>query len=165
MKQMLILIVSLSLLSAAFGQAEYYEQLNNLYRKSVPFIDATELKEKIENEEKVYLLDTRPFEEFKVSHLEGARQVGYESFRIREVKDIPEDATIVVYCSLGIRSEEVGEKLIEKGFENVFNLYGGMFEWYYQECPVVDMNNKETDKIHAYNADWARWLRKGEAVY
>ncbi len=165
MKKIFLLIIFFLGLFSISGQDDYYDRLNNLYRMSVPLIDARELNEKIEKEEKIYLLDTRPFEEYKNSHLKGARQVGYESFRIRDVKDIPHNSIIVLYCSLGVRSEEIGEKLIDKGYKNVFNLYGGMFEWYYQGFPLVDMNKKETDKIHAYNTEWARWLRKGTAVY
>jgi rhodanese-related sulfurtransferase len=39
-----------------------------------------------------------------------------------------EDATILVYCAVGIRSALVGYLLLNQGYKNVFNL-GGYSEW------------------------------------
>ena len=39
-----------------------------------------------------------------------------------------EDATILVYCAVGIRSALVGHLLLNQGYKNVFNL-GGYSEW------------------------------------
>ena len=76
------------------------------------------------------LLDAREEKEFKVSHLKNAICVGYDNFKLKEtLEKLPEDKNtkIVVYCSLGIRSETVAHKLIEAGYTNIYNLYGGIF--------------------------------------
>jgi rhodanese-related sulfurtransferase len=45
------------------------------------------------------------------------------------VADLPREAPVIVYCSVGYRSEKIGEKLQKLGFQNVHNLYGGIFQW------------------------------------
>jgi rhodanese-related sulfurtransferase len=76
---------------------------------------------------KAILLDAREEKEYKVSHLKEAICVGSDNFDLNKtLAKLPKDKTakIVVYCSLGIRSETVAHKLIQGGYTNVFNLYG-----------------------------------------
>jgi rhodanese-related sulfurtransferase len=113
----------------------------------------------------VFLLDAREREEYEVSHLKNARFVGFKEFDIESVKDISKNAPIVVYCSIGVRSEKIGEKLLAAGYTNVRNCYGSIFEWVNQGNVVVDMDNKPTQKVHAYNKKWGVWVKKGERVY
>lgn len=70
-----------------------------------------------------------------------------------------------MYCSLGIRSEHIAEKLKKRGYTSVYNLYGGIFEWKNKDYKVYDSNEKETDNIHAYSKAWSKWLKKGNKVY
>ena len=109
-------------------------------------------------------LDAREKEEFEVSSIQGAMPVGYDDFKIRHLKDLPQDTLIVVYCSVGYRSEKVTQKLLKAGYSNVYNLYGGIFEWVNQGNPTYH-EEKVTLKIHAYDRIWGQWLEKGEKVY
>jgi rhodanese-related sulfurtransferase len=68
------------------------------------------------------LLDAREKAEFDVSHLQGGRWVGYNAFQISSVSDIPKDQPIVIYCTVGVRSQEIGKKLKMEGFTQVYNL-------------------------------------------
>ncbi|RMG61980.1 MAG: rhodanese-like domain-containing protein, partial [Bacteroidetes bacterium] len=90
---------------------------------------------------------------------------GYEGFQPETVADIPRDQPVVVYCTVGYRSERIGEQLQALGFTQVYNLYGGIFAWKNQGFPVVDPEGKPTERVHTYNADWSQWLRQGEKVY
>jgi len=110
-------------------------------------------------------LDARELEEFEVSHLRNARYVGFNNFSLEVIKDIPKTTPIVVYCSIGVRSEKIGEKLLAAGYTNVKNCYGSIFEWVNQGNEIVDMQNQPTKKIHAYNKKWGVWVNKGEKVY
>ena len=139
----------------------YKALLETMYSKSVPLVSCDELK-KMTN---VVLLDTRERQEFEVSHLPKARWVGYNDFDLSRVQDIPKTATIVTYCSVGYRSEKVGDKLLAAGYRNVHNLYGSLFEWVNQGNPVVDHTGKPTQRVHAYSRAWGIWLNKGEKVY
>lgn len=135
--------------------------LNTLYKKNVPLISCKEARET----DAALYLDTRTRQEFKVSHIPGARWVGYEEFSLDRVKDIDKQAPLIVYCSIGVRSEKVGHQLKEAGYTNVQNLYGSIFEWVNQGYPVVDMKGKPTNKVHAYSRAWGVWLQRGEKVY
>ena len=79
--------------------------------------------------EKVILLDTREKKEYEISHIPGAIWVGYNNFKLKRVKEIAKDTKIVTYCSVGYRSERIGEKLQKAGFTDVSNLKGSIFKW------------------------------------
>jgi 3-mercaptopyruvate sulfurtransferase SseA len=70
-----------------------------------------------------------------------------------------------VYCSVGYRSEKVSEQLRQAGYQTVYNLYGGIFEWKNQGHPVVNAEGEPTERVHAYNRSWGVWLKKGDKVY
>ncbi len=114
---------------------------------------------------KVLFIDAREKKEFDVSHIKNAVFVGYDDFNILRLREVPKSNEIIVYCSIGKRSENITEKLVKAGYTNVSNLYGGIFEWVNQGNRVVDINNKNTDKVHAYGRLWGQWLDKGEKVY
>jgi rhodanese-related sulfurtransferase len=105
--------------------------------------------------------------EFEISHLKNTYFVGYTTFSLKEtLKKIPnKKSKIVVYCSLGIRSEDIAEKLKVAGYTNILNLYGGIFEWKNKGNPVFDSNEKATDNIHVFSKEWSKWLLKGTKVY
>lgn len=113
------------------------------------------------------LLDARELEEFQVSHIKDAVYVGYTDFDIKSTQEkIPDPNTpLVVYCSIGVRSEDIAEQLITAGYTNVKNLYGGIFEWKNQGRPVVDQTQKQTEKVHAFSKYWGRFLTNAEKVY
>ncbi|MFK7808090.1 MAG: rhodanese-like domain-containing protein [Saprospiraceae bacterium] len=119
--------------------------------------------EELKKMDDILLLDIREKEEYDVSHIEGAEYMGYEEYDGNLLRDVPKDTPIVVYCSIGYRSEKVGEKIQKLGYTNVYNLYGSIFEWVNQDNPVVDNNNTPTDKIHTYNRIWSKWVEDGKA--
>jgi rhodanese-related sulfurtransferase len=151
--------------TASFGQSSLDDLLNNYNTRSVPYISVEELKMRQYNEE-VLLLDTRERIEFDVSHIPSAKFVGYSKFSseliTEQIQD--KDATIVVYCSLGVRSEVIGEKLKKAGFTKVYNLYGGIFEWKNRDYAVVDASEEETENVHICTKAWGKWLNKGVKV-
>lgn len=136
--------------------------LDSIIDHKVPHISVEEFIKMNKNE--VFVLDIREDKEFKVSHLKNARNVGYIWFDMRKIYDIPRDADIVVYCSVGFRSEKIGKKLINAGYKNVYNLYGGIFEWVNSGQPVYKLNGVQTSEIHTYNKAWAKWVEKGTKV-
>lgn len=146
---------------AQINNSEFKHMLDSMYSHTVPLISVDSLK----NLKNVYLLDTREKEEFEVSHLKNARNVGYIWFDMRKVYDIPKDANIIVYCSVGYRSEKIGEKLRRNGYKNVFNLYGSIFEWANEGYPLYKSNGVQTTEIHTYNKNWAKWVERGTKVY
>lgn len=149
-------------LSAQIQNTEFKNLLDSMYQHTVPLISVEEFKLLDKND--LYVLDTRETKEFKVSHLKNARHVGYFWFDMRNVYDIPENSTIVLYCSVGFRSEKIGEKLLRSGYSKVYNLYGSIFEWVNQGNPVYRSNGVQTSEIHGYNKEWSKWLQRGAIV-
>lgn len=147
-----------------FSQSNLKNLLKKYNTESVPYISVDTLQTISDN---VILLDAREKKEFKVSHLKNAQFVGYEKFNLKKtIKKLPnKNAKIVVYCSLGVRSEDVAEKLKKAGYTNVLNLYGGIFEWKNNGNTVYNSKEIATEKVHTFNLDWSKWLLKGEKVY
>lgn len=155
------LILILSALTTC-GQKTFDEKMQSLYKNTVPLVNADQLKEKLSTG--IVLLDTRAPEEYAVSHISGARLVDYDKFKMKDVKDISKDTEVIVYCSVGYRSERIGEKLKAAGYKNVKNLYGGIFDWKNKGYDVIDSEDKVTEKVHTYNKTWGQWLYKGEKI-
>ncbi|WP_242131452.1 rhodanese-like domain-containing protein [Aestuariivivens marinum] len=138
--------------------------LNTYNNNSVPYISVQELAA---SKTKTIVLDARESKEFEISHIKDAIHVGFDSFNLKNTtqKFNEKQLAIVVYCSLGVRSEDIAEQLKKAGYSNVKNLYGGIFEWKNSGFPVYDIKNKETDSIHTYSIEWGKWLKKGIKVY
>jgi rhodanese-related sulfurtransferase len=58
---------------------------------------------------------------------------------------IPHDIPIVVADSAGIRSKEAMMMLIEKGFQNIANLAGGLVEWERDGLPLIINSNERLE--------------------
>lgn len=149
--------------TTAFSQQDLDRALERFNRQSVPYISVDQLKAT----DSTVLLDTRTWNEFSVSHLKNAKWVGHKEFDIDSIiAQIPDRQTpIVVYCSIGVRSEDIGEKLQKAGYAHVRNLYGGIFEWKNQGNPVFDLEGRKTEKVHAFSKYWGKLLKKGKKVY
>ncbi|MEQ8364679.1 MAG: rhodanese-like domain-containing protein [Cyclobacteriaceae bacterium] len=152
-------------LSGLQAQTAYDKKLESLYKNTVPQIKPSDVKLKMEEGKQIVLLDTRSPEEYNVSHLPGARFVDYKAFQSKDVIQIDKNAEIVVYCTVGYRSERIGEKLLDMGFTNVKNLYGGIFQWANEERLLWDIRNQPTDSVHTYSRSWSSWLQHGIKVY
>lgn len=147
-----------------FSQTSDYQKMLETYYTDFPTISCTDASKKVDNTDVVFL-DTREQKEFNISHIKGAKCVGYDKFSMTSVKSIPKNAEIIVYCSIGARSQTIGEKLKAAGYTNVKNLYGGFFQWNNSGLPKVNSSGKATSKIHGFSKDWGKWLTKGTIVY
>lgn len=138
--------------------------VNSYLNFTVPLMSVEELKA-VQNE--LVILDAREYKEFEVSHISGARHIGFDKIDYTVLKGIDKKVKIVVYCSIGYRSEKVGEKLIAMGFKNVYNLYGSIFDWVNKDNKVVDHQGQVTYNIHGYNAKWSKWIvnKKFKKIY
>ena len=147
------------------GPSMLYQQLlRTIYRHTVPTVPAADLARELRQAAPPLLLDTRTPAEFRVSHLAGARFVDFDSVPTAQFADLDRAQPVVVYCSVGLRSERLGERLHALGFRQVRNLYGGLFEWVNEGHPVVNAAGA-TANVHPYSAFWGTWLRRGRKVY
>nr|WP_321247973.1 rhodanese-like domain-containing protein [uncultured Psychroserpens sp.] len=147
-----------------FSQESLDDLLKQYNKNTVPYISVQELAMPKTD---AVILDAREQSEYNVSHLKDALFVGYDHFNLEQTiqKIKNKDQAIVVYCSLGIRSETIANRLKKAGYTNVKNLYGGIFEWRNNDFDIYDSQNKKTDNVHAFSKAWSKWLTKGTKVY
>jgi rhodanese-related sulfurtransferase len=165
MKKIIIISLGIILSIIPLQSQETLDDVINVFNnKTIPYISVTELAMPLTD---AIILDTREPIEYQTSHIKHAVLVGYDKFNIDSVSQIlpNKNSKIVVYCSLGIRSERIGEKLKKAGYKNVLNLYGGIFEWKNKGFPVYNSDNQETENIHVNNKHWGKWLLKGKKIY
>lgn len=152
-------------LSTCAQEKDFDEKLKILYKNTVPLIKPQQLVSELNRDSSLVVLDCRESQEYETSHIQKAKNVGFNNFTLKSVQDIPKDRMIIVYCSAGYRSERIGEKLQKVGYTRVYNLYGGIFEWVNQDYPVYNSQNEKTKKVHVYSKEWGQWLKKGEKIY
>lgn len=139
----------------------YHLMLQKKLKHNATKIDIKE----VNKDTSILFIDARELIEYNVSHIKNALHVGFKNFSIDKLNGIAKNKKIVVYCSVGYRSEKIAAILKKKGFNNCYNLYGGIFEWVNQNHPVYDIDNNVTNKVHVYNTSWSIWLNKGEKIY
>ena len=103
------------------------------------------------------LLDVRTPAEYAVSHLPGAIRVQPGSKP--DALHLPLDAPMVTYCSVGYRSSDFGEKMLQAGYKNVRNLDGSIFAWANENRPLVH-DGRPATQVHPFNAAWGTLLQK-----
>lgn len=74
------------------------------------------------------LLDVRTDEETAVCSLPNALHIPMNLIPLRQ-NELPDDVPLVVYCHHGIRSLHTAMYLADAGFENLYNLQGGIDAW------------------------------------
>ena len=111
----ILLFLCITFSSLGLSQDNLSKLLKKYNQESIPYISVQELAI---SKTSAVLLDAREPEEFAVSHLKNAICVGYEDFNLKTVTNSikNKDQDIVVYCSLGIRSEDIAIKLKKEGY-------------------------------------------------
>lgn len=159
----LILPVFCLLSTLIYGQKTIDKVLKKYNHNTIPYITVEELRQK----KQFTLLDARELNEYQVSHINQAIYVGHEKFTPKTITtvNINKKDTIVVYCSIGVRSEQIAEKVKSLGYTHVYNLYGGIFDWKNKDGVVVDQNGNKTENVHTYSKEWSTYLKKGIKKY
>jgi RluA family pseudouridine synthase len=96
------------------------------------------LKQWLDEGRPVTLLDTRNDYEIKLGTFKGAVAAGISHFRefpeaVRRLPDAMKQAPVVMFCTGGIRCEKAGPLMEREGFQQVFQLEGGILK-YFEEC-------------------------------
>jgi len=88
----------------------------------------TELKNRLDAGENVLVIDVRNPYELELSSVEGFKHIEMSEIPDR-INEIPKDQPVVFICRSGNRSLQVANFLVRKGFDNLFNLEGGILAW------------------------------------
>lgn len=68
-----------------------------------------------------------------------------KSLIVEEYNNLPPDIPLIIADSVGLRSHEVIEFLLSKGFENVANLAGGIVGWEQDGLPLKIDKSEQLD--------------------
>jgi rhodanese-related sulfurtransferase len=105
------------------------------------------------------IVDVRQRKEFEVSHIRGAVLADDVNF-----EELPKTQGILLYCTIGYRSTELGTTLTNNGFSDIYNLDGGLISWKNEGNPVYNQKGELTDSVHVYSSLFQLLLKNGQAV-
>jgi UPF0176 protein len=112
------------------------------HRRTGQHILPEEWNRLIDNPETL-IIDTRNHYEFEVGTFQNAIDPGTDSFRefpefAKELADAGTDRSLAMFCTGGIRCEKATALMMELGFDDVYQLKGGILNYLEQ---VTDSNN------------------------
>lgn len=132
-------------------------------------------RDMLESEEEYLLIDVRNDYEWEIGHFDGAELPKCNTFRefekyaenLKQEKD-PKKTPVMMYCTGGIRCELYSSILMEKGFDQVYQLQGGIINYGLKEgsdhwlgklfvfddrmaVPISDQETQVIGKCHRCN--------------
>lgn len=98
------------------------------------YITSATLKQWLDDDRDFTLLDLRNGFEYELGSFNHARHLKLKHFRelgnsIKKLGDIPKDKPVVTFCTGGIRCEKGAPFIAEQGFDQVFQLKGGILDY------------------------------------
>ena len=107
----------------------------NAQADEVPEITVQELKAKMENGEDLNVLDVREPHEYEVANI-GVRLIPLGELPQR-LAELDQSESFAIHCKTGGRSAKAVKLLKDAGFQNVYNVKGGITAWSEEIDPSV----------------------------
>ena len=170
-RQLLLFAIMMiaGLANAANAQTSHLPAIDQELRANFPdvvSIRAAELQALLNGKKRPIILDVREPEEFAVSHIQGAVRIDPDAELDDVLRAIGLDLkgrTIIVYCSVGVRStrlaERVRERLKSRGVRRIANLSEGIFGWHNAMRPLM-RGTQATPYVHPYDVLWGQLLHQ-----
>ncbi len=99
-------------------------------RTTVPNISGDEFHRLMQEHADAVVLDVRTAGEFHAGHIPGAVNLDMMDARFAEkVQSYDRNVPVLLYCRSGNRSYHAGNVMMKLGFEQVYNLASGLFDW------------------------------------
>ncbi len=107
-------------------------------RFTAPYVSPQTLKQWYDEGKEMVILDTRNLYEIEKGSFNQAVHLNLATFREfpQAVSQLPESfkkKSIVTFCTGGIRCEKASAYLLQQGFQEVYQLHGGILN-YFAEC-------------------------------
>jgi adenylyltransferase/sulfurtransferase len=101
-------------------------------------ISVTTLKEKMDSQEKFFLVDVREPSEWDIVKIPGATLIPKQGFIDGSaLATLPQDRPIILHCKSGVRSAECLAVLKNAGFSDATHVSGGVVAWVKQIDPSL----------------------------
>jgi sulfur-carrier protein adenylyltransferase/sulfurtransferase len=109
-----------------------------MHPPDVPEITPTDLKNRLDRGDDLLLVDVREHFERRIADLpeNGQLRIPTGEFPHR-MNDLDRNRTVVLYCRSGSRSAWAVRLLLERGYEDVLNLQGGVLGWREEVDPTL----------------------------
>lgn len=106
-------------------------------------LTAVDFHEKIKELKSPQLIDVRTPEEFEGGHLENAINIDWNNQNfLRLTASLDKTKPIMVYCLSGGRSSAAATSLRQDGFQQVYELDGGLMQWRSKKLPETKGENE-----------------------
>jgi molybdopterin/thiamine biosynthesis adenylyltransferase/rhodanese-related sulfurtransferase len=101
-------------------------------------ITAAELKDLLDSDKPIELIDVREPAEFEIVSIPGAKLIPKDGILRGEVlADLPQDKQLILYCKSGVRSAECLAAVKRAGFSDAVHVQGGVIAWVKQIDPSL----------------------------
>ena len=107
------------------------EQQKSLFKTVTP----QEAKILIENRKDLLLIDVRGQDELSEGYIVGSTLIPLWDI-IKGTKRPPQDKPILLICAVGGRSLALGQLMSKNGWDEVYNLKGGISAWKKEQLPL-----------------------------
>lgn len=102
--------------------------LSGLRQGHIPVISVHDLKEMLDRDEELQILDVRTADEHAGYHIPGAIHIHWPDIRT-EYDKLEKERPVAVLCGTGVRSGTACSMLKQKGFSLIYNVAGGYTAW------------------------------------
>lgn len=102
--------------------------LQEQQQPNIPQRSVHELRERLAASKNLVLLDVREPHELEISRIQGALHIPMAQVPFR-IKEIDENREVWVICRTGNRSNQIAGILMQRGFQQVCNVAGGINAW------------------------------------
>lgn len=96
--------------------------------KAIPSIGVKTLKQRLDAGEELVVIDVREPQELQISSVDGFIHIPKGQV-LAQIDEIPHDVPVIFMCKTGVRSGDVTQWLQQRGYDNVYNLLGGVNAW------------------------------------
>ena|SRR5579885_3116888 len=113
-------------------------QIVNQAKSRVKETTVDDIKRRLDDGDKMLLVDVREESEFAKDHLPGAIHLGKGVIERDIETRVPDlNTPIVLYCGGGFRSALAADNLQQMGYTNVISMDGGVREWRNKKYPMT----------------------------
>lgn len=141
--------------------AKEYRRLVLRYNKKTGarLISVPGLKKWMKAGKKLVILDVRQGDEYEAATLPGAILVAPDKKKGWPKLDLPKDAQVIAFCTIGYRAGCAARAYEERLGRKIYTLDGGLIQWFNEGGIVVDGAGKTVNKIDAYMPDLEKYVK------
>ncbi len=119
------------LFSGLTGASAQDVQAEKIFRSISP----EEAMRMLQQREDIVFLDVRTPKERSRGYIPGSQLVAFNDIALGRLP-LPKDKPVLLVCAVGGRSYVAGQILSQKGYGEVYNLSGGVKQWYQSGLPL-----------------------------